>query len=467
MSEESFSTDMLQTKGVKTLLGDPKKAIIKLAIPMIIAMSVQTIYNFADALWVSLLGRDPLAAVGFVLPFFMMAIAISTGLGVGSSSALSRKIGAKDKEGADNVADHSIMLMLIFGVLFTIFLFFGAEFILKFMGASDSFDLAIDYGRIIFAGSLIIFFINMAIALLRGEGDVKRAMYAIVAGSILNIILDPIFIFVFGLGIAGAAYATVLSMAISSLLLAYWLFFRKNTYVTFNLKNFKFKRNILSDIFKVGLPASFQQLTMSIMMIIMNFIIVNIALAGDAGVAVYSTGWRVVSIAILPLLGLATAVTSVTGAAYGAKEYKKLNEGFVYSLKFGLTIESLLAILIFLIAPFITIMFTTGQGSGEIASDLEAFIRISVLFYPGAAFGIASSAMFQGIGRGDYAFFVTSIRTIILIPSIAIVLCCYFSMGLNGVWWGIVIANLLGSVIAFGWAKTFIKKLFKSNGLSA
>jgi len=95
------------------------------------------------------------------------------------------------------------------------------------MGASESFDLAITYGKIIFAGSLIIFFINMAIALLRGEGDVKKAMYAIIAGSVLNIVLDPIFIFVFGLGIAGAAYATVLSMAISSLLLAYWLFFRK------------------------------------------------------------------------------------------------------------------------------------------------------------------------------------------------------------------------------------------------
>jgi putative MATE family efflux protein len=467
VTEESFSNKDIQTKGVKTLLGDPKKAIIKLAIPMIIAMSVQTVYNFADAFWVSLLGANQLAAVGFILPFFMMAIAISTGIGVGSSSAVSRKIGAKDKEGADNVADHSIILVVVLGVLFTVFLFFGAEFLLKIMGASESFDLAITYGKIIFAGSLIIFFINMAIALLRGEGDVKKAMYAIIAGSVLNIVLDPIFIFVFGLGIAGAAYATVLSMAISSLLLAYWLFFRKNTYITFNLKHFKFKRNILFDIFKVGLPASFQQLTMSVMMIVMNFIIVNIAVAGDAGVAVYSTGWRVVSIAILPLLGLATAVTSVTGAAYGAKEYKKLNEGFVYSLKFGLLIESMLAVLIFLIAPFITMMFTTGQGSAEIASDLETFIRISVLFYPGAAFGIASSAMFQGAGKGNYALIITAIRTIILIPLIAIVFCCFFSLGLIGIWWGIVLANLLGSIIAFGCAKIFINHMFKSNGLLA
>jgi len=466
VTEKSFSNENIQTKGVKTLLGDPKKAIIKLAIPMVIAMSVQTIYNFSDAFWVSLLGKNPLAAVGFVLPFFMMAIAISTGIGVGSSSAVSRKIGAEDKEGADNVADHSIMLVMLFGVIFTLFLFFGAESILQIMGVGSSFDLAITYGRIIFAGSIIIFFVNMATALLRGEGDVKKAMYAIIAGSVLNIVLDPIFIFVFGLGIAGAAYATVFSMGISALLLAYWLFFRKNTYVTFNLKHFKFKRNILSDIFKVGLPASVQQLTMSIMMIIMNFIIVNVALAGDSGVAIYSTGWRIVSIAILPLLGLATAVTSVTGAAYGAKAYKKLNESFTYSLKFGLIIESLLAVLIFLIAPFITLLFTTGEGSEAIASGLEIFIKISVLFYPGAAFGIASSAMFQGTGKGNYALVATIFRTVFLIPSMAIFFCCFFSIGLDGVWWGLVVANLIGSFVSFTWAKIYINKLFKSNGIT-
>jgi Na+-driven multidrug efflux pump len=146
---------------------------------------------------------------------------------------------------------------------------------------------------------------------------------------------------------------------------------------------------------------------------------------------------------------------------------KKLNEGFVYSLKFGLLIESMLAVLIFLIAPFITMMFTTGQGSAEIASDLETFIRISVLFYPGAAFGIASSAMFQGAGKGNYALIITAIRTIILIPLIAIVFCCFFSLGLIGIWWGIVLANLLGSIIAFGCAKIFINHMFKSNGLLA
>jgi len=225
-------TNKVETKGVKTLLGDPKKAIIRLAIPMIIAMSVQTIYNFVDALWVSGFGsrlftaatvmgtgKLALAAIGFVLPFYMMAVSISTGIGVGGSSAVSRRIGARDKEGADNVAIHSIIITLLISVVYTTIFYLFADEMFEIIGAGGSLELAISYGRIIFGGSIIIFFINIATALLRGEGDAKRAMYALVFGAGLNIILDPIFIFTFRLGVAGAAYATILSMFITSLIL--------------------------------------------------------------------------------------------------------------------------------------------------------------------------------------------------------------------------------------------------------
>ena len=469
-------TNKVETKGVKTLLGDPKKAIIRLAIPMIIAMSVQTIYNFVDALWVSGFGsrlftaatvmgtgKLALAAIGFVLPFYMMAVSISTGIGVGGSSAVSRRIGARDKEGADNVAIHSIIITLLISVVYTTIFYLFADEMFEIIGAGGSLELAISYGRIIFGGSIIIFFINIATALLRGEGDAKRAMYALVFGAGLNIILDPIFIFTFRLGVAGAAYATILSMFITSLILIYWLFFRKDTYVSFRFKDFKFKKEILKDIFRVGFPASIQQLSMSFTMLILNYIIVNIALAGDNGVAVYSTGWRVVTIAILPLLGLATATTSVTGATYGEKNYKKLDTAFLYSVKFGLTIEILIALFIFLLAPYITTIFTTGQGSSEIAQDLENFIKISCLFYPTAAFGIASSAMFQGTGKGTYALLATSLRTIILMPILGVFFCCLLLLGLNGIWWGIVAANLTGSVVSFSWAKLYIHRLKTQN----
>ncbi len=477
MAEKLFKTSISgsKTKGVDTLLGDPKKAIITLAIPMILAMFIQTLYNFVDALWVSGFGSDiftsevvtntgkyALSAIGFVLPFYMIMIAISTGIGIGGGSAISRKIGANDKQGADNVAVHSIIISILTSIVFTIILFIFSDKIFLLMGAGESAEMAITYGRIVFAGSIVLFFTNITSAILRGEGDAKRVMYAIIIGAVVNIILDPIFIYTFRLGVAGAAYATILSMILTSLIIINWLFIKKDTYVSLKFNNFRFNKDIISDIFKVGLPASFQQLSMSITMILLNYIIVNLAKAGDNGIAVYSAGWRVVQMAILPMLGLATAIISVTGATYGAKEYKKLNTAFMFSIKFGLVIEIIIALLTFIFAPILTNIFTTGQGSADIVNDLEKFLQIVCLFYPGAALGIASSSMFQGTGKGIYSLLTTLLRTVTLTPILAIIFCCLFNYGLVGIWWALVVANLIGSLVSFIWAKIYVYNIQKN-----
>jgi len=465
---EEFSDE---TKGVKTLFGEPKKAVIKLAIPMIIAMSAHTIYNLVDALWVSGLGKDffttvdvpevgtgALAAVGFVLPFFMMILSIATGIGIGGGSAISRKIGSKDKEGADNVAIHTIIITLLIAIVFTIVFYIFADRIFISIGAEKTATMAISYGRVIFAGCIVIFFTNVAFAILRGEGDAKRAMYAMMLGAGLNIVIDPIFIYTLGLGVTGAAYATILSMFITSIILIYWLFFRKDTYVKFKFRGFKFNKDTIKDIFRVGLPASVQQLSMSFTMIII-IIIINIAGGGENGVAIYNTGWRVVMIAILPLLGIATAVTSVTGAAFGANSIDKLNIAYMYAAKLGFIIEILLGIILFVLAPLISIAFTTGPGGILIRNDLEIFLKITCIFYPGAAFGIASSAMFQGTGKGTYALIATLLRTIVLSIALALISTYIFNAGIIGIWWALVIANLIGSIVSFIWGKRYMRRL--------
>ena len=481
MAAQSHSNknDSSKTKGVETLLGDPKKAVLKLAIPMIIAMSAHTVYNLVDALWVSGFGKgfftssdvtdigiNALAAVGFAMPFFMMMISIAVGIGVGSGSAISRRIGAKDKEGADNVAIHSIVITVIIALLFTVILFLSADRIFSLIGAEKSVNMAISYGRVIFAGSIFIFFSNIAFAILRSEGDAKRAMYAMMVGAVTNIILDPIFIFTLGFGVTGAAYATVLALGITSFILVYWLFFRKDTYVKFDFNKFKFNKEILKDIFRVGLPASVQQLSMSFTMIAI-IIIINIASEGENFVAVYNTGWRVVMIAILPLLGMATAVVSVCGATFGAKAYDKLNTAYMYAARSGLIIEIILAVIIFLLAPFISIIFTSRPEDIFIRDDLTMFLQISCFFYPGAAFGISSSAMFQGTGKGMYALIATLLRTIVLTIVLALISTFVLNAGVIGIWWSIVVANLSGSIISFSWGRYYIKKLILKNSISS
>lgn len=449
-----------ETNGVQTLLGDPKKAIIKLAIPMIIAMSVTTIYNLTDAIWVSGIGSDALAAVGFVFPFFFIALAISNGLGIGGGAAISRRIGSNDKKGADNVAAHTIILMLIISIFFTILLFIFAYDIFSLLGAGKTLAMATLYARIISIGTIAIFFSFIATALLRAEGDAKRAMHAMALGAGLNIALDPVFIYTFDLGVAGAAWATIFSMSVSTLLLFYWLFLKKTTYLTFHFRDFRFNKSIIKDIFKVGVPSTIMQLSMSITMIVIIKIITIIA--GDDGIAVFTVGWRITTLATMPLIGIATAVVSVTGAAYGAGDYKKLNISFMYAIKIGIVIEAIIAVFVFFFAPAITVLFTISESSALLTNDIITFLQITCLFFPGIAFGMLSSSMFQGTGKGLNALIVTIFRSIILTLPLVWLFSITINMGLRGAWWGLVTANLTGSIVAFTWATIYIRNLQKT-----
>jgi putative MATE family efflux protein len=444
------------TEGVKTLLGNPKQAIIRLSIPMIVAMSVQTLYNLVDALWVSGLGADALSAVGFFFPFFFMIMALASGLGVGGSSAISRCIGAHDRKGADRIAAHTIVLMLVISVGVCIPFFLFARSIFMTMGAGHITDAAAQYGRIMFAGTVIIFFSNIASALLRGEGDVKRAMYAMMLGAGLNIILDPIFIYVLGFGVSGAAFATVLSLFISASMLFYWICIRRDSYVSITLKGFRFMRSVMNDILKVGLPSTVQQLTMSISVLILNIVVVKVG--GTDGIAIFTTGWRVVMCATLPLIGMATAVTAVTGAAYGSRDHRKLMTAYLYAVKIGFVIELIIATLTFLLAVPIARLFTMSQEAVRIQPELIRFLRTMFIFYPTISFGMLSSSMFQGVGKGVYSLIVTLIRTIILTAPLAYGFAVLLDLQLGGVWWGIVAGNSIGAVIAFIWARIFLHK---------
>ena len=233
------------TEGVGILLGDPKKAIVKLSIPIIVAMSVQTIYSLTDTFWVSGLGADALAAVGFAFPFFVIQMALTGGLGVGGGAAISRRIGARDKTGADNVAVHVFVIMLVLTVALTVLGLALIKDLFMYSGAGKTTGLGVEYARVIFAGSFVFFFTNVANSILRSEGDSKRAMKAMILGSVLNVVLDPIFIYPLGLGVAGAALATVVSYASSGLLMFYWFFIKKDTYVSFRFGSFKFDKEIV------------------------------------------------------------------------------------------------------------------------------------------------------------------------------------------------------------------------------
>jgi putative MATE family efflux protein len=414
---------------------------------MVIAMSFQSLYNVVDAVWVAGLGSDALAAIGLFFPFMFALMAISNGVGVGGSSAISRRIGQNNKIAADNIAVHSIILGLIIGILLIGVIPF-LSIIYSLIGASgETVRMAVQYSSILFGGGVLLLFTNIVNAILRGEGDAKRSMYAIILGSVLNILLDPIFIYVLDMGIVGAAIATLISMLVTSFLFIYWVFIKKDTYVSISLKDFKFDLKIVKEIFSIGIPASVSQLTMAFSMFLLTYIVSKAG--GNDGIAVFSTGWRIVSMGTIPLVGLATGVTAVTGAAYGSKNPEKLEISYIYAIKIGILIELIIATLILIFANPITYLFTYSETSAHILDDLLVFLKYMFLFYPTLPLGMLTAAMFQGVSKGKNSLFISLLRTIILQIPMAYIFGITFKKGLTGVWVGMILGHVIAVFIAF------------------
>jgi len=445
------------SEGVAILTGDPKKAIISLSVPMIIAMLLMSSYNVVNAIWVVGLGSDALAAVGFMTPVFMVLLGLGTGIGAGATSAIARRIGANDRNGASNNAVHALIIALILSVIMTLPLVIFAEPIAILFGAGKTASLAVAYGQVLFAGSFFILFVNIAYGILRAEGDAKRTMYAMVAASLLNIVLDPILIYGLGLGIAGAAWGTILSLAAATVVLCYWFFIKKDTYVCLSRQVFTPCRSVVSDILYVGIPASAEFLLMSVLSIILNLILV-IVTTTDA-VAVFSVGFRIVSYGITPIVAIGTSVVSVAGAAYGAKHFGKIRVVHTFSIIFGLAIALCVSAITFVFAYPIASLFSYSAESAHLYPAIAAFIGVMCFFYPFVPLGLLSSSIFQGVGKGPTSLFLTFMRSLVFAAVFAYLFAIFLGMGEQGVWWGVVAGEIAGGLLAYGWARAYLARL--------
>ena len=442
---------------ISMITGDPKKAIRSLSVPMIMSMLLLMAYNLADSIWVSGLGPNALAALGFITPVFMIVIGLGNGLGAGATSLIARCIGANNKKGADNAAIHAIILTITVSVILTIFTIIFLPHILMLMGAGQSLNLAIQYGQIVFGGLIFLIFSSVASGILRAEGDVKRAMYAMAATAILNTILDPIFIYYFNMGISGAAWATLISAAISSSLILYWLLVKRDTYVSFSKSDFKPNRNVIKDIMAVGLPASAESFVMSVLGIVLNLMLV--LTAGTEAVAVYTAGWRVVMMALIPAIGIGTAAITVAGAAYGAKKYDNLSIALNYSVKLGIIIAIATSAITYIFASNIATIFAYSSQTAFIAPLIAQFLGVMCLFYVVVPLGIMASSVFQAMGKGLTSLILTVIREVAFISVFAYLFAFILRLGQQGVWWGIVVGGALGCAVAYLWASKYIDSL--------
>ncbi|WP_276956882.1 MATE family efflux transporter [Methanobrevibacter woesei] len=448
----------MANKNIELMRGNPETAVRKLAIPVMISMLLTASYNIIDGIWITGLGEAAIAGIGFVTPIFMILNGVSVGLGSGATSSISRFVGAHDKNRASDSAAHSIIILFIASIILTLIFLVIQEPLLRIYGASGTaLEEALSYSTPLFLGLIGIMFANGASGILRGEGDMKRAMYAVVVSVILNAILDPIFIYTFGLGAAGAAIATVLSSLISAVVILYWLLVKKDTYVDINLRKFKFNSKITKNILKVGIPASLDMFIMSIAVAL--YLIFITIISGDYGVAAYTSGQRIYLFAIMPLTAIGTAVVAVCGSAFGAENGDYLSRAHKYGAKFGILFGLAVTIIVVLFATPIASIFAYTPETSHLVSGIALFLQFAFLSIPLTGAGMASSFLYQGIGRGVTSLFFTIFREVICTVILTYLFGIVFGWGLIGIWIGLAVGRSIASIVNYIYGRHTIKQI--------
>lgn len=448
---------MEKNENIEMITGDPKKAINKLSLPIIASMFLIFANNIIDSIWVAGLGADALAALGYITPLFMILVGFGNGLGAGGNSLISRYIGAEDKRSANNAAIHNLILSMIVSVIISIIFLVSMESLLKMMGAVSVLKYAMDYGFIIFAWTFALLMPPIVGGAFRAEGDIKRATIPIAMAAVINMILDPIFIYTLNMGIQGAAWATALGPFISLLLMFYWIFVKKDTYLSYDFKDFKNDLKMYKDILVVGIPASLEQLVLSVLTIFVNYMLTIVS--GPVAVAVYTAGWRIINIGMLPAIGVGTAAISVAGVAFGARKYENLRVTARYAVKVALIASIIVCIILNIFSNQIAFIFSYSENSAHLEPLIASFLQLMCLFILYVPFGASAGNVFQGVGKGTISFFLTTFREFILVLIFAYLLGFTFNMGEFGIYCGMLLGGGIGSLICYACIELYINRL--------
>ena len=443
------------TKDAKVMLGDPKKALIAMAIPIVISNLIQSANNIIDTIWLTSIGVDAQAAVSTIFPIFFIVIGLGNGIAVGVSQALARRVGANNKVEANNVAEQAIVMSLILSIVLTIVFLLFAEHIIIAGGGSSNMDACMAYAIPIFVGFPAIILSDIFSGLLRSEGSSKRAMYIMVLGAGLNIILDPIFIFGLDMGISGAAWATTVSMAVPMVMVVYWYYVRKDTYVIPTFKGFRFDGRLIADILKVGVPASMEMVLLSFMMMAMNLIIEGVG--SVEGIAIYGNSWKLMDLFFMPTMAIGFAVVPLCAAAVGAKDYHRVRTIYNLALKYGILISIVITVVLLLFAEYLVIPFSYSEETLPLRPQMVTMLMICALFMPFSPLGYTSSGYFQGMGWGLKSLSIILMLNLLRIPICLMMASVYGT--LESIWWGVVAAEILGSLYGGVFGYHSIRKL--------
>lgn len=422
------------------------KLIISMSLPAMFSMIIQALYNIVDSIFVSHYSEAGLTAVSLAYPIQMLIIAVSVGTGVGVNSLVSRKLGEKNLEEANKAASHGLFLGILNSLVFFILgLTIVKPFINSFTEDTAIAQMGVDYLSVILIFSFGCFIEVVIEKILQATGNMIFPMLFMLTGAITNIILDPIFIFDsfmgikgLGMGVKGAAMATVIAQIVSMIFAVIVLFCKKHD-VHISIKNFKLSLTTIKNIYAVGIPAIIMQSITSLMLVLVNGIFTKFP-NSDVPISVLNIYFKLQSFIFMPCFGLTQGLLPIMGYNYGARNKKRLTT----SLKYGCIIAGIimtLGTITFMTIPHILMgMFNASNEMLEVGCI--ALKTICLCFIP-AAIGIVFSSFYQATGHGVRSMLMSLLRQLVLlVPS------AYFlsNIGINAVWYAFPIAEA-GSLI--------------------
>ncbi len=432
--------------------GNIKKLLTQYALPAIIAMTASSLYNITDSVFIGH-GVGALAISGLAITFPLMNLAAAFGslVGVGAATLMSVRLGQKDYDTANHILGNVFVLNLILGSAYMVTVLFFLDPILYFFGAShETLPYARDYMRIILYGNVVTHMYLGLNALLRSTGNPKKAMYATIFSVIINLILNPLFIFGLRWGIKGSALATILSQT----MMLTWqirIFSNRKNFIRLQKGIFRLKRKIVKDSVAIGMAPFLMNAVSCIIIILLNQGLIRYG--GDLAVGAYGIVNRVAFLFVMIVLGLNQGMQPIAGYNFGAKQYDRVNS----VLKLTIVIATIIMLAGFLIVEIfpgaIASVFTTDETLIGLA---KTGLRVVFLFYPILGFQMVTTNFFQSIGMAGKAIFMSLSRQVVFLLPCLLIFPLYF--GVKGVWMSLPAADLLSSVVsAFMLAAQFRK----------
>ncbi len=411
------------------------------------ATLMQTMYNLVDTAYIGRLGAAPLAALTFSFPLFFTLVSFNVGMGVGLNSTVARLIGAGDEAAAANTVLHGIASSLLCaGVLFLLAEIFLNP-LLTILGArAEVHRLAADYMRIIAAGAFFMFAMYAINCTFTAQGDTVTPMKVQFFTLLLNIVLDPLFIFTFNLGITGAAIATDIALLCGLILAIFFL--QRRSALRLSHKVWHFSLITIKEIFAIGLPASFTMLLMAIYMMGINRMISGY---GTDTVAALGLITRLDSAVIIPMVAFSVALLTLSALFYGSRRYHLLNKIIVFAILVNISFALLCSITMFF-WPQIFLRFFTNEA--EPLRLAVSYLRLEILSFPFLAITISCNRALQGLGYGLPGLVINGTRLFI----VALPLAAFFTIYCHYNFRMVAIASLCGSITSATIAGIWLKK---------